>query len=137
MYCYTVHSGNAERFRLDNLVSFMLHELVFLGSHSQFVSFRTRSHRILTVVKFYNHTFWLRYGSRPMRYLSPWGSTNQNSHKYWSSLTNGRSYKPISPWIRLLATCQSALNQSDATTAIKLVSTKAGRNAKTKNTVTS
>ena len=32
--------------------------------------------------------------------------TNQNSHKYQSSLTNDGSYKPISLWILSLATCQ-------------------------------
>ena len=66
----TVHSGNAERLRLDNLVSFMLHKLVFLGCHLQFASYPSypRSHRILTVVKFY------RYGCRPMRYLSSMGA---------------------------------------------------------------
>ena len=48
----TVHSGNAERLRLDNLVSFMLHELVFLGCHSQFILYHAHLHRILTVVNF-------------------------------------------------------------------------------------
>ena len=59
-----------------------------------------------------------------------------NSHKYWSSLTNGGSYKPISLWVLSLATCQSALNQSDATTVLKFPP-KAGHNARGKNTVTS
>ena len=113
------------RLRLDNLVSFTFHELVFLGCHSQFISYRTRSHRILTVVKFYNHTFWLRYGCRRMRYLSSKGAPlTKNSQKYWSSLTNGGSYKPILLWIRSPATCQSTLNQSDPTTVLKLISTK-------------
>ena len=31
----------------------MLHELVFLGCHSQFESYRTHSHRICIVVKFF------------------------------------------------------------------------------------
>ena len=35
MYC----SDNAERLRLDDLLSFMLHALVFLGYHSQFASY--------------------------------------------------------------------------------------------------
>ena len=33
----TVHSVSAERFSLDDLVSFMLYELAFLGCHSQFL----------------------------------------------------------------------------------------------------
>ena len=98
----TVHSDNAERHRLDNLVSFTLHELVFLECYSEFVSYCTRSHRILTVVKFY-HTFWLRNGCRPMRYLSSMGA----------------------PLTRTVITCESALNQSDVTTVLKLVSTMA------------
>ena len=32
---------------------------------------RRRSHRIRIVVKFYNHTFRLRYGCSPMRYYPP------------------------------------------------------------------
>ena len=62
--------------QLGNLVSLMLHELVvFLGCHSQFVSYYRHLHRILTVAKFYNHTFWLWYGYRPMWYLSFMGAS--------------------------------------------------------------
>ena len=90
-------------FRLDNLVSIMFMNWLY----SQFVSYCRRLHRILTVVKFYNHTFWLRYGCRPMWYLSSRGaSLTKTVINIKSSLTNGVSYIPISLWILSLTLCQ-------------------------------
>ena len=63
-----MYSGNAERLRLDNLVSLKLQELV-VDVICSLHSIGTRSHRIRTVVKFYNHTSRLRYGCRPTSYL--------------------------------------------------------------------
>ena len=42
MYC----SHNTGRFQLDNLLSFMSHELIFLGYHSHFASY-SYSYKIL------------------------------------------------------------------------------------------
>ena len=132
MYC----SNNSKRLRQDNLLSFMLHELVYiwlsagqnlggggakdnrplffktigycfycsfycfskiLGGKSRFggrplppcsrkpvyswgiirtslricthsLGIHTHSLRIRTVLKFYNHTLWIRYGYNPFRY---------------------------------------------------------------------
>ena len=49
----------AERPHPGNQLSFMLHELVFLGYHSQFASYTYTSQRI-RIVKFYNYTLRLR-----------------------------------------------------------------------------
>ena len=54
----------------SNELPCMLHELVFLGCHSQFVLVRTHSDCIRIAVKFYDHTLRLGYGCIPMRYYA-------------------------------------------------------------------
>ena len=67
IYCL----DDAERPQPNNLLSFMPHELIFLGYHLQILSYPySLALRIPTVVKFYNHVLRLRYGYILMRYCS-------------------------------------------------------------------
>ena len=121
----TVHSGNAERLRLDNLLLFMLHELVFMVCHLQFVSyphmFTSYSYSCKILQPYLEAK--VRMSSDAVFILHSC-STKQSSHKCLPLITSGGSYKPISLWIWSPATCESVLNQSDAVTVINLVSTK-------------
>ena len=65
MYC----SDDAEKLQLDNLLSFMLQELDFLGIIRSLLWICILSVRSGTVVTFYNHKLRLRYGCILMKYL--------------------------------------------------------------------
>ena len=63
------YRDNAERLRLDNLLSYAVRTgWCSWGIISSSLCIRTHSFRIRTVVKFYNSTLQLRYECIPMQY---------------------------------------------------------------------
>ena len=113
MYCL----GNAERLRLDNLLSFMLHELVFLGCHSHFASypqsFASYSYSckipqpyVAATVRMRSDAVLFSTGAPLMKTV-----TKNNCQQLMVVL-----HKPLSLQIRSPATCKSALKPVHVTT---------------------
>ena len=67
MYCL----DNAERALPGNHLSFMLHEVVFLGYHSLYASYQYSFASYSYISKFYSHTLHLWYECSPIQYFSP------------------------------------------------------------------